>query len=424
MRLERVYADRLAAGIPALMTVPSLRGLRRRLAHFIGGPGKDRKDDYREHWMALTRRMSALRSTHEVGRELAENVVRASRATSVAVYVVDASDTAYRLSASVGGTRFARTIEHAAAVPAWLRRNALPAALPAELARSIMTPPAPVALVVAICWRTTLLGFIVLGPQRAGRDYSVEDRQFLATVAGQAAASITAIRLSEPAAEARLETTAVIHDIKNSVSALSLLARNAASHFGDPEFQRDAMVTLSRTVERMRGLLVKLSAPATATAAARAEPIDLRELILEATTPLASDGNVRLVRQLRPVSPVCGDRDALLRVVENLMTNATEAVGHEGTVTVTLAQEGAHAVISVADTGCGMSEEYQERHLFAPFRSTKQGGWGVGLYQAKQAVESQDGEILVESVKGLGTTFTVKLPLRAVIESPSLESVR
>jgi signal transduction histidine kinase len=130
------------------------------------------------------------------------------------------------------------------------------------------------------------------------------------------------------------------------------------------------------------------------------------------------------VRRLHPVPAVYGDRDALLRVVENLTTNATEAIDHEGTVTVTLAEERGHAVISIADTGCGITEEYRAHHLFSPFSSTKKDGWGIGLYQSKQVVENQLGEILVESVEGQGTTFTVKLPLRADAESPSLESVR
>jgi signal transduction histidine kinase len=82
------------------------------------------------------------------------------------------------------------------------------------------------------------------------------------------------------------------------------------------------------------------------------------------------------------------------------------------------------AVFSIADSGCGMSEEYLRKRLFTPFQSTKKGGWGIGLYQTKEVVENQYGEILVESVEGHGTTFTVKLPLRADIESPSLESVR
>jgi hypothetical protein len=219
-------------------------------------------------------------------------------------------------------------------------------------------------------------------------------------------------------------TAAVIHDLKNSISALSLLSRNAVGNFADPEFQRDAITTLSHTVKRMQQSLGKLSSTAALTPPSRNEPIDLQELIIEATTPLATDTNVRLVRELHPVNTVYGDREALLRVVENLTTNAAEAIDCEGTVTVTLVEEQGHAVISVADTGCGISEEYQERYLFSPFRSTKKGGWGIGLYQTKQVVENQYGEIRVESVEGHGTTFTVKLPLRADVESPYLESVR
>jgi putative PEP-CTERM system histidine kinase len=262
-------------------------------------------------------------------------------------------------------------------------------------------------------------------------DYAAEDAKFLSTIADQAAAAIVAARPPEIAVAPRsLETldrftAAVIHDLKNSVSALSLLANNAAGNFADPEFQRDAIATLSRTVERMRRLLGRLSSPDAAAPASPTEPIDLHELIIEATTPLAADARVRLVRRLRPVQTVYGDRDALLRVVENLTTNAAEAIDHEGTVTVTLAEEQGHAVISVADTGRGIPEEYQERHLFSPFRSTKKGGWGLGLYQTKQVVEDQNGEILVESAEGRGTTFTVKLPLYADdVGSPSLESVR
>jgi putative PEP-CTERM system histidine kinase len=414
---------------PAMEQAMTPYGLRRRFRHFLGRHRVSRKYDYREHWMAFTSRMSGMHRTGDIGGPLAEDVVRASGATCAAVYISDASETAYRLSGSVGSSCFAQTIEDGAAVPSWLRMHASPVHLPAKFLSSITLPVMSTALGVAIPWRGTLLGFIVLGPQKTGVDYTAEDHEFLRTVAEQAAVSITAVRLAEAAEwTSRAEpaagvTPAVIHDIKNSVSALSLLATNAGKHLAEPEFQRDAIVTLSRTVERMRHLLGKLTATR-AEAPRTAEPIDLRELIIEATTPLAADGKVRLVRRLSSVARVYGDRDALLRIVENLTTNAAEAIDREGTVTVTLGEEQGYAVISVADTGCGISEEYKERHLFSPFRSTKKGGWGVGLYQTKQVVESQDGEIIVESLEGRGTTFTVKLPLRTDVESGRLESVR
>jgi hypothetical protein len=354
------------------MTATSLE--RKRLVE----PGRDlRRHDYLGHWKAITRRLSLSSSASELSLAIAEETLCITGATSVAVYLAEDGKGTYRLSASAG------------------------------------TPAGSAALVTALRSRTTLLGFIVLGPRRTGADYPPAARQLLVTVAQQAAAFIMADRLSEASARpCRLERAAVMHDIKNSVSALSLLARNAAGNFSDPEFQRDALATLTRTVARMQGLLVKLSSPGGASQPSRREPIDLRQLIIEATVPLAASDRVQLVRRLHPVRPVYGDREALLSVVENLTTNAAEAIDHEGTVTVTLAEEHGHAVISVTDTGCGIPDDYQARHLFTPFRSTKNGGWGVGLYHVKQLVERQAGEILVESAEGRGTTFTVKLPLQ------------
>jgi putative PEP-CTERM system histidine kinase len=206
-------------------------------------------------------------------------------------------------------------------------------------------------------------------------------------------------------------TAAVIHDIKNSVSALSMLARNALRNFDDPEFQRDTMTTLSRTVDRMRRLLTRLSSPVSEAEPLRSELVDLAAIILEATAALAAEPRVRLVRELGAVRQVAGDRDALLRVVENLVTNAAEALEGEGTVAITLAEADDHAVITVSDTGCGISAEFMERHLFSPFRSTKKAGWGIGLYHTKQIVEHHHGTIHVDSTEGTGTTFRVTLPL-------------
>jgi signal transduction histidine kinase len=214
-----------------------------------------------------------------------------------------------------------------------------------------------------------------------------------------------------------------LHDIKNAVAALAMLASNAGTNLADPEFQRDAVATLTRTIERMRRALGTLAAPAAAAAPARRQPIDLAALIVEATAPLAASQRIQLVHRLGPVRAIDGDRDALLRVVENLATNAAEAIVDEGTVTVTLAEVEGHAVVSVADTGCGISQEFRERYLFSPFHTTKKTGWGVGLYQTKHAVESHGGEILVESRAGHGTTVTVTLPLPLHAEESLLETV-
>jgi signal transduction histidine kinase len=67
-------------------------------------------------------------------------------------------------------------------------------------------------------------------------------------------------------------------------------------------------------------------------------------------------------------------------------------------------------VISVGDTGLGIPEESKER-IFSPLYTTKAGGMGLGLTYCRRAIEAQGGSIDFESEVGVGTTFTVKLPL-------------
>jgi putative PEP-CTERM system histidine kinase len=258
---------------------------------------------------------------------------------------------------------------------------------------------------------------MLVGPERAGNAYSREDLEFFMTVGEQAAGVIVTARLSETLAQARefeafhRLTSFVIHDLKNAVSALSMLSQNALQHFDDPEFQKDALRTLSRTVDRMKALLARLSAAPDA-GRMRSEPVDLSALLLEATRPL-DGGRVSLVKEFAPVTLVPGDNDALLRVIQNLVTNALEAVRGNGTVTVRSYEEDGHVVCEVTDTGCGMSPEFIQKSLFAPFKSTKSGGWGIGLYQAKEIVLAHGGSIEVTSSEGTGSTFRLRLPISA-----------
>src|SRR5438309_2385686 len=401
-----------ALGLTALLLSDDLRW---RLQRFIALHFYRSKYDYRQQWIAFTKRMSPLLTVEEIGRELIEGVTEATGASTGAVYLSESADTRYRLRGHIGGTKFAAVIDGTSSLLSWAREHDVSVPLPPDVGASLASPA--VALVAPLRWRASVIGVIVLGPERSGAAYTLEDFEFLSTVAEQAAGTIVTARLSESIAQAReIETfdrvtAAVIHDIKNSVSALSLLSRNALRNFDDPEFQRDTITTLSRTVDRMQRLLTRLSAPMLETRPLRRDPVDLMALVLEATTPLAADPHLRLVRELGAVGKVAGDRDALLRVLENLVTNAAEAIEGDGTITLTLAEAEGRAVMTVSDTGCGISEEFLQRHLFSPFRSTKKDGWGIGLYHTKQVVEHHDGTIVVKSVEGQGTMFAVTLPL-------------
>ena len=105
------------------------------------------------------------------------------------------------------------------------------------------------------------------------------------------------------------------------------------------------------------------------------------------------------------------DVDALRRVLENLITNSMDAIRGGGTITLRTYAENDRAVVEVSDTGEGMSDEYLRESLFVPFRSTKPGGWGIGLYAAREIIQKHGGTMSIASRRNEGTTCWVKLPL-------------
>jgi putative PEP-CTERM system histidine kinase len=378
------------------------------------------KYDYREQWGAFTRRMASLVTVDEIGPQLLEVVTEAVGTAWASLYVADGSGGLYTPVASIGlrtslGGMAADTPLVArlrdAPGPIVLDGSADPE-LPPELAG--MFGGGSVAL--PLVWRGALTGFILIGPERTGMPYGPEDLLFMATIGEQAAGSIATSHMSEALARTRefdafnRLTSYVIHDVKNSVSALSLLARNALTYFDDPEFQRDSIRTLSRTVDRMKGLLARLGTPGQAVELAF-EPVALAALLEEAVRPLRADTRLTVVTDFRPVPQVSGDPEALMQALQNLVTNAAEAIAGPGTVTVSVDSVDGAVVVSVADTGPGMSDDFVRRALFTPFRSTKEGGWGLGLFQTRDIIERHGGTIAVTSVPGQGTTFRVRLPV-------------
>ena len=109
---------------------------------------------------------------------------------------------------------------------------------------------------------------------------------------------------------------------------------------------------------------------------------------------------------------VKADAELLSLVWNNLFSNAFKFTEPGGTVSLTLAATDHHAIVQVKDTGCGMSPEVGA-HIFEKFyqgdTSHATRGNGLGLALVKRVVDILRGEISVESVKGVGTTFTVKI---------------
>ena len=105
---------------------------------------------------------------------------------------------------------------------------------------------------------------------------------------------------------------------------------------------------------------------------------------------------------------ITGDKTKLQEVFWNLLKNAFEASKPDNRVRLTAKPMDKHVVITISDTGCGISKEHLPT-IFEPFVTYKEGGTGLGLAICKQIIEAHEGTIAVESEFGVGTTFYVTL---------------
>lgn len=259
-----------------------------------------------------------------------------------------------------------------------------------------------------------LVGVIVLARPRTPRKLDWEDFDLL-RVAGQQLASYLAEQAGQQALmdasrfdEFNRRMAFVMHDIKNLVSQLSLLAANAEKHADKPAFRADMLVTLRNSADKLNALLTRLGryGSGQVNALGAIELVDLARGIAER---FKSAHPVALTRDV-PVT-IMGNREALEQAVIHLVQNAIDASEPGMPVLLDVGAEGLHGTIEVVDSGKGMSPEFVRTGLFKPFVSSKQGGFGIGAFEARELIKAMGGRIAVESREGLGTRFSVALPL-------------
>jgi two-component system phosphate regulon sensor histidine kinase PhoR len=135
--------------------------------------------------------------------------------------------------------------------------------------------------------------------------------------------------------------------------------------------------------------------------------------------PLARDRAVEVTAN-EPADPilVLGDRDELIRALENLVENALKYGASGKRVDVTLSRSGGEAHISVRDYGPGIAPEHLPRLTERFYRvdvtdSRAQGGTGLGLALVKHVLNRHGGRVTIESARSEGATFTLHLPLHS-----------
>jgi signal transduction histidine kinase len=149
------------------------------------------------------------------------------------------------------------------------------------------------------------------------------------------------------------------------------------------------------------------------------ETVRLAEVVGEAVgmiQPLAVGKGLKLRRNVPDSATMSTDRAKLVRILHNLLSNAAKFT-MEGSVDVDVDVDGGHVLMTVRDTGIGISLEHRER-IFDPFWQVEQsptrrhGGTGIGLGVARQLARLLGGDLTVESEVGQGSLFTLRLPAR------------
>jgi putative PEP-CTERM system histidine kinase len=307
-------------------------------------------------------------------------------------------------------------------------------------------------LILPLLLGPELLGFVALEAPTAPFKPNYEDRDLLKTVGRHVATHLAQHELDQRLAESRQFeayhrlTAFVMHDLKNLAAQLALVVANAERHRRNPEFVDDAIGTIANSTARMQRLIEQLQRREVQGATQRIGMAEVARRAIQRC--VARRPNPVLLPDATDVQVDC-DPERLTGVVEHVIRNAQDATPEDGTITVEVTIGGArpiaprknhagprsaasgeggsradptaessaflripHAVLIVSDTGSGMSREFIQERLFKPFDTTKGSmGMGIGAHQVREYVLSLGGRVEVDSTPGLGTRFTLLLPL-------------
>jgi D-alanine transaminase len=212
----------------------------------------------------------------------------------------------------------------------------------------------------------------------------------------------------------------LVHEIKNHVSTLGLNLQLLSEEFSDPQSPRERRA-LDR-VERLKGecdRLVDVSNDFLRFARVKdmeRKPVELLPAIdelLDFFRALAEQHGITIKSYVPASLPAVSlDWPLFKQALLNLLLNAQQAMPNGGEVTIQATEHPDEVVLSVIDTGKGMSPEVLAK-AFKPFYSTRTGGTGLGLPTTRKIIEAHGGSINVESEVGKGTRFTIRLPVAA-----------
>ncbi|MBT8494556.1 MAG: GAF domain-containing protein [Deltaproteobacteria bacterium] len=285
---------------------------------------------------------------------------------------------------------------------------------------------APTSLICApLVSEGEVLGAVELMDRASG--FSESHLQLTELIASQVArAVITARRRSKREAEERLATigemmASVLHDLRTPMTVVSGYAE-LMSISVDKGKRKTFAEQIQRQLEIMNGMIREILAFARGDTQLLITHFHMSNFLDEVDTQLRkmlSQRGIELVIDSDYGRDMRADRVKMLRLVTNLANNAADAMGRGGgNFTIRSTREGESLVLEFEDDGSGIPDELEGR-LFEAFATGRGGGTGLGLAIVKRIVEQHGGTIAVESERGRGTRFRVKLPIAGPTPPPA-----
>ena len=284
-----------------------------------------------------------------------------------------------------------------------------------------------------ICWYPESDIGLAREGYRHGADYCIEWKKdnldLLPEIATKAAAlylsrrrnSMLLLQLREADAVATLGrmTSGIAHDFNNILQAIWGNAV-AGIESNSADEQREVLVAIKKSCEqgqKISNLLLDL----VRSRARKKQPCDVREILDNALQLMKYEflnRNIKIEKSYAAVPDIYCDPPQMLQVFLNLLANARDAISDRGGyLTVTLQADGGNLHIRFSDNGSGIAENIRQR-IFEPLFTTKTlekenrpRGTGMGLFIASEIVQGHNGNIEVDSEVGVGTTFTITLPI-------------
>lgn len=420
----------LLAALVALAVFLQSDRVRLQLRRFVSLHFQRPLHDYRVMWIRFTEGTASHLDQEELSRALVRLISETFQALSVTLWLCDDNGEGVRMLASTQALPSAEKAEGTSsedlkAMLLKLRAVREPVDFEEEKevwAAALRTlhprifPSGGHRIVIPLFGRDSLMGLITIGDRVSGLPFAVQDLEMLKCVGEHTAANLLNRELSHQLMQNRemaaFQTMATffIHDLKNAASTLTLMLQNFPQHWEDPSFRADALRGIDRTVTHINRLIGRLG-QLRQEQKYKIEPNDLNEIAREVLQRLDAAPGIHISLNLGQLNPVPFDREQISKVVTNLVINAIEAMGAKGEIMIATGTGERSAYLSVADNGCGMSEDFLRNSLFRPFHTTKKNGIGIGMFQSKTIVMAHGGRLDVSSQPGRGSTFTIHLPV-------------